>query len=81
METNYKYFYVCDGEACKRQCRYNGYSTCTHTGDESHALHKVRRDRKFEKYGTAMAMTEILKDRSELNLDCEGGKDENTHND
>lgn len=48
---NIYYKYLCDGRACKRMCADNGYgnSSCRHTGDESHAKNKVRRDRKFRR--------------------------------
>lgn len=42
-----KYFYLCDGKACKRNCAENGFDECIHTKDENHARNKIRRDRKF----------------------------------
>jgi hypothetical protein len=43
-----KYFYFCNGKACKRNCAENGYAECHHTSDENFAVNKVRRNRKFE---------------------------------
>ena len=45
--------YLCDGHGCDEHCSVNktveewkAYN-CHHTLDEKHALHKVRRDRKW----------------------------------
>lgn len=41
-----KRLYLCDREApCKDKC---SYPDCKHTADENHAVHKIRRERKWE---------------------------------
>jgi hypothetical protein len=42
-----KYFYICDGRACDKNCAENGFGYCKHTENEKHAYTKVRRQRKF----------------------------------
>ena len=54
----YKYFYLCDGKACKRNCADVGYDMCIHTQDENHARNKVRRNRRFIKDGNLMVENE-----------------------
>ena len=49
-----KYFYICDGKACNKNCAENGFEYCKHTENENHAKNKIRRERKFEKMQTGM---------------------------
>lgn len=61
-----KYVYLCNGEACSRQCKNLSPEEwakhpCHHTTDERFAKTKVRRDRKFKmsRHRSDIVMTEV----------------------
>lgn len=56
--NNGKYFYLCDGKACSRNCAETGFSECIHTKNEAHAKNKIRRERKMVKEGSFMVEKE-----------------------
>lgn len=64
--NNPKYIYLCNGEACAKQCKNLSPEEwakhpCHHTTDERFAKTKVRRNRKFKmsRHRSDIVMTEV----------------------
>lgn len=64
--NNPKYVYLCNGEACAKQCKNLSPEEwakhpCHHTTDEKFAKTKVRRNRKFKmsRHRSDIVMTEV----------------------
>lgn len=64
--NNPKYVYLCNGEACAKQCKNLSPEEwakhpCHHTTDERFAKTKVRRKRKFKmsRHRSDIVMTEV----------------------